>query len=172
MPTSLIKRNAARTIPLVTKNKSEDKKVIPLFIKYAAAAAILLTLGFAGYNGIQDNKQKNVAINQQIALEKKIQTATFIIANPLPTLELNVVKKVSKPYHVVAGSFQFPENANRKVKQLIAKGFNAQIIGLNKWGLTQVAFNSYADRNAAINSLYKIKKTISTDAWFLVKAIP
>lgn len=171
VPTSLIKRNAARTIPLVTKNKSEDKKVIPLFIKYAAAA-ILLTLGFAGYNGIQDNKQKNVAINQQIALEKKIQTATFIIANPLPTLELNVVKKVSKPYHVVAGSFQFPENANRKVKQLIAKGFNAQIIGLNKWGLTQVAFNSYADRNAAINSLYKIKKTISTDAWFLVKAIP
>jgi hypothetical protein len=171
VPTSLIKRNAAPIIPLVTEDISEDKKVIPLFIKYAAAAAILLTLSFAGYNGIQDDKQNKIAINQQIALEKKIQTATFIIANPLPTLELNVVKKVSKPYHVVAGSFQFPENADRKVKQLIAKGFNAQIIGLNKWGLTQVAFNSYADRNDAINNLYKIKKTISTDAWFLVKNI-
>jgi len=165
VPTSLIKRNATPIIPLVTEDISEDKKVIPLFIKYAAAAAILLTLGFAGYNGIQNDKQKKIAINQQIALEKNI------IANPLPTLELNVVKKVSKLYHVVAGSFQFPENADRKVKQLIAKGFNAQIIGLNKWGLTQVAFNSYANRNDAINSLYKIKKTISTDAWFLVKAI-
>ena len=171
VPTSLIKRNATPIIPLVTEDISEDKKVIPLFIKYAATAAILLTLSFAGYNGIQDDKQKKIAINQQIALEKKIQTATFIIANPLPTLELNVVKKVSKPYHVVAGSFQFPENADRKVKQLIAQGFNAQIIGLNKWGLTQVAFNSYADRNDAINNLYKIKKTISTDAWFLVKNI-
>lgn len=171
VPTSLIKRNATPIIPLVTEDISEDKKVIPLFIKYAAAAAILLTLGFAGYNGIQNDKQKKIAINQQIALEKKIQTATFIIANPLPTLELNVVRKVLKPYHVVAGSFQFPENAVRKVKQLIAQGFNAQIIGLNKWGLTQVAFDSYADRNDAINNLYKIKKTISTDAWFLVKAI-
>jgi len=140
-----------------------------LFIKYAAAAAILLTLGFVSYNGIQENKQNKTAANQQRALEKKIQTATFIIANPLPTLELNVVKEISKPYHVVAGAFQFPENADRKVKQLISKGFNAKIIGVNDWGLTQVTFDSYARRNDAINSLNKIKRTVSKDAWLLDK---
>ena len=72
---------------------------------------------------------------------------------------------------MVAGSFQFSENAEKKVKQLISKGFNAKIIGINKWGLTQVAFNSYAHKNDAINSLNKIRRTQSKDAWFLVKTI-
>jgi hypothetical protein len=169
VPTSLIKRQITPTAPLVAVVASEDKKAIPLFIKYAAAAAILLTLGFVSYNGIQENKQNKTAANQQRALEKKIQTATFIITNPLPTLELNVVKEISKPYHVVAGAFQFPENADRKVKQLISKGFNAKIIGVNDWGLTQVTFDSYARRNDAINSLNKIKRTVSKDAWLLDK---
>jgi hypothetical protein len=171
VPTSLINRQTTPTVPLIPVVASEDKKVIPLFIKYAAAAAILLTLGFVSYNGIQENKQNKTAANQQRALEKKIQTATFIIANPLPTLELNVVKEISKPYHVVAGAFQFPANADRKVKQLISKGFNAKIIGVNDWGLTQVTFDSYARRNDAINSLNKIKRTVSKDAWLLDKTI-
>jgi hypothetical protein len=155
--------------PLVASVASEDKKVIPLFIKYAAAAAILLTLGFISSNGIQESRQNKTAANQQRALEKKIQTATFIIANPLPTLELNVAKEISKPYHVIAGAFQFPANADRKVKQLISKGFNAKIIGVNDWGLSQVTFDSYARRNDAINSLNKIKRTVSKDAWLLDK---
>jgi len=169
VPTSLIKRQITPTVPFVAVVASKDKKVIPLFIKYAAAAAILLTLGFVSYNGIQESKQNKTAANQQRALEKKIQTATFIIANPLPTLELNVVKEISKPYHVVAGAFQFPANADRKVKQLISQGFNAKIIGVNDWGLTQVTFDSYARRNDAINSLNKIKRTVSEDAWLLDK---
>jgi len=169
VPTSLIKRQITPTVPFVAVVASKDKKVIPLFIKYAATAAILLTLGFVSYNGIQESKQNKTAANQQRALEKKIQTATFIIANPLPTLELNVVKEISKPYHVVAGAFQFPANADRKVKQLISQGFNAKIIGVNDWGLTQVTFDSYARRNDAINSLNKIKRTVSEDAWLLDK---
>ena len=171
VPTSAINREAKAIIPFVAVVASKDKKSIPLFIKYAAAAAILLTISFVSYNGIQENKQKKMLASQQTALDKKIQTATFVIANPLPTLELNVVKSISKPYHVVAGSFQFSENAEKKVKQLISKGFNAKIIGINKWGLTQVAFNSYAHKNDAIYSLNKIRKTQSKDAWFLVKTI-
>ena len=107
----------------------------------------------------------------QKALEKKIQTATFVISNPLPTIELNVVKKIAKPYHVVAGAFQFSENAQIKVDQLKAQGYNAKIIGVNKWGLTQVAFNSYSDKNEATNNLYKIQKTVSKDAWLLIEKV-
>jgi cell division protein FtsN len=150
-------------------SKKEDKKGIPIFIKYAATAAILLTLGVAGYNGYQQNKQKELFAKQEKNLQKKIQSATFIISNPLPTINLNVVKEISKPYHIVAGAFQFPENAKKKVTQLKAKGFNAKIIGVNKWGLTQVSFTSYSDRNDAINNLYKIQNSISKDAWLLVK---
>ena len=107
--------------------------------------------------------------SQQKILEKKIQSATFVISNPLPTLKLNVIREVTKPYHVVAGAFQFKENANRKVKQLLADGFNSKIIGINKWGLTQVSFDSYAEKNDAINHLNNIRRTVSPDAWLLVK---
>jgi hypothetical protein len=168
---SSVNRYGAKVKPLIPVSDTTDKKGVPLFIKYAATAAILLTLGFAGYSSHQQNQQKGVYTNQQKELEKRIQTATFIISNPLPTLELNVVKEISKPFHVVAGAFQFSENADKKVKELISQGFNAKIIGLNKWGLTQVTFNSYGNRNDAIISLNNIKSTVAKEAWLLVKTI-
>jgi hypothetical protein len=155
-------------IPVV---KTESKKVIPTFIKYAATAAILLTLSFAGYTGYEQNEQKEKLAKQQKALEKRIQSATFVISNPLPTLKLKVVREVKKQYHVVAGAFQFSENADRKVKQLTAAGFDSKIIGINEWGLTQVSFDSYVEKNDAINRLNKIRRTVSKDAWLLVKTI-
>ena len=154
---------------LIPETNNTEKKGIPTFIKYAATAAILLTLGFAGYNGYQQNKQKEILAQQEKELEKKIQAATFIISNPLPTIELNVAKEKPKLYHVVAGAFQFPENAEKKVNQLKQKGYNASILGVNKWGLTEVAFASFSEKNDAINTLYKIQKTISKEAWLLVK---
>ena len=168
---SAISRHKQQVKPLIPVHKKEERKsIVPAFIKYAATAAILLTLGVAGYNGYQQNKQQETLANQEKAIQKKIQSATFVISNPLPTINLNVVKEeVSKPYHIIAGAFQFKENAEKKVKQLKAKGFNAKIIGLNKWGLTQVSFNSYATRNEATNNLYRIQDTISEDAWLLIK---
>lgn len=166
---SAINRYKQEVKPLIPITTSTQKKGVPAFIKYAATAAILLTLGYIGHNGYQQDQQNKQFANQQKVIEKKIQSATFIISNPLPTLNLNVIKEITKPYHLVAGAFQFPENAEKKVKELISKGFNAKIIGINKWGLTQVTFNSYADKNEAINNLNKIKKTVSSDAWLLIK---
>jgi len=154
-------------IPII---KKEAKKGIPTFIKYAASAAILLTLSFVGTNLYQQDKQQTLIANQEKALNKKIQTATFVIPNPLPAIKLNVVKKATvNHFHVVAGAFQFPINAEKKVKHLKKLGYNASILGVNKWGLTEVAFNSFADRNVATNNLYKIQATVSKDAWLLIK---
>lgn len=166
---SAISRYKQQVKPLIPVLAKEEKKGIPAFIKHAATAAILLTFGFAGYNGYQQNQQKEVLASQKNAIQKKIQSATFVISNPLPTINLNVVKEKVKPFHIIAGAFQFAENAKKKVKQLKAKGFDAKIIGVNKWGLTQVTFNSYSDRNEATNNLYKIQKTVSKDAWLLIK---
>jgi len=153
-------------VPEVPKN---DKKTIHAFIKYAASAAILLTLGVATYSNYQENSQKELLTKQQKSLEKKIQTATFVISNPLPTIELTVVKELEKNFHVVAGAFQNPENANRKMNRLIKEGHDAKILGVNKWGLTQVVYASFSDKNEAINYLYKIQKTVTQDAWLLIK---
>lgn len=166
---SAISRYTEQVKPLIPTTVEEKKKGIPSFIKYAATAAILLTLSISGYKGYQENEQKEALAVQEKAIQKKIQSATFIISNPLPTINLNVIKEKAKPFHVIAGAFQFIENAEKKVAQLKAKGFDAKVVGVNNWGLTQVAFNSYSDRNEATNNLYKIQKTVSKDAWLLIK---
>jgi predicted small secreted protein len=166
-----ILRPASQVKPLIPIHKTAYKKGIPAFIKYAATAAIIISLSYAGFTGYEQKQQKETLISQQKDLEKKIQLATFIIANPLPTLKLNVVKKAKKQFHVVAGAFQFEKNAERKVQQLISNGFNAKIIGVNNWGLTQVVFNSYSDKSVAIQQLNKIRKTSSKDAWLLTKTL-
>jgi hypothetical protein len=166
---STIKRKETPVKPLIPVVEKEHKNGIPSFVKYAATAAILLTLGFVGNNTYQQNKQEKAFTTKEKALEKKIQAATFVISNPLPMVELNIAKKIEKPFHIVAGAFQFPENAKKKVSQLKKQGYNARILGLNKWCLTEVVFNSFANKNDAINNLYKIQKTVSKDAWLLIK---
>ena len=146
-----------------------SKSVIPLFAKYAATAVVLLSLGFIVRNGYQERQQEQMYASQKEAIDKKIQAATFVISNPLPTISLQVTKESPKSFHVVAGSFQFPENAEKKLKQLKKKGYNATILGLNKWGLTQVAFDSFYSRKEALAILTTIKKEVSKDAWILAK---
>jgi len=152
-----------------TAPSAANKSVIPLFAKYAATAVVLLSLGFIAYNGYQVRTQEKIYASQKEAIDKKIQAATFVISNPLPTISLPITKESPKSFHVVAGAFQFPENAERKLKQLKKEGYNASILGLNKWGLTQVAFDSFYSREDALATLTTIKKGVSKDAWILAK---
>jgi hypothetical protein len=155
--------------PILSSN--ENKRKTPVFIKYAAAAAIFFALATVTWKEYQKYEYNNLVAKseqQQQQVEKTIQEATFVIKNPLPTITLNVTKKTHK-YHIIAGAFREPLNAEKKLQQLIQKGFNAKILGLNKWNLTQVAYESFSSRTNAINTLNTIKKTDSEDAWLLVK---
>lgn len=154
----------------VETSEEKRKRKTPVFFKYAATAAILFAVGSFGWNTYNNNQyeQQLLAEKQlQADVEKKIQEATFVIENPLPAITLNVAKEV-KNYHIVAGAFREPANAEKKVQQLLKKGFDAQIIGVNKWNLTQVAYASYADKYEALKNLRKIKRTDSQAAWLLV----
>lgn len=158
----------APVIPL----EQETSRKTPTFIKYAATAAIVFALGTVGWNQYNKMEYNNLvakAEQQQQKVEKTIQEATFIIENPLPAITLNIAKETQN-YHVVAGAFREPANAEKKLQQLIEKGYSARILGVNKWNLTQVSYGSFNSKNEAINSLNKIKKTESKDAWLLVKA--
>jgi len=151
---------------------SEHAKETPNYLKYAAIFLLgLSVLGFGGNEIYKDyrNKQQIVADQKQKKqLDTKIQQATFIVSEALPSISLNVTLD-KKPYHVIAGAFRYPENAVRKVNQLIEKGYKARILGINQWGLTQVSFDSYDSRKDAINNLYRLKKIESEDVWLLVQ---
>ena len=152
---------------------SQDKRrKTPAFIKYAATAAIIFALGTVGWNEYQKGIYSDLVVQaqqEQLKVEKSIQEATFVIENPLPSITLNVAKEIQN-YHIIAGAFRDPLNANKRLEQLLIQGFNARILGVNKWNLTQVAYESFNSKTNAINKLNLIKKTDSKDAWLLVKA--
>ena len=146
------------------------RKTSPTYLKYAAAITVLLTVGSLGWNSIEQKKAADLATQQRKVISTKIEEATFFINNPLPAINLDVVKKeLPKKFHLIAGAFGQKANAYRKVNQLKQKGFNAQIVGVNKWGLTQVSFESYTTREEAIDHLQIIKKSIAKDAWLYIK---
>ena len=158
------------TIAPVLPTKESTRKT-PVFIKYAASAAILFALGTLGWNEYQKTEYNNLVVEakkQQQQVDKSIQEATFVISNPLPAITLNVAKQTYN-YHIIAGAFREPANAEKKLTELIEKGYNAKILGVNKWNLTQVTYMSSNSKNEAINTLNKIKRSISKDAWLLVK---
>jgi len=164
---SSIERTDSKVIPLKPTEKYYKKT--PLFVKYAAAAAVLLSLSYIGWTGYENKQDQLNFAQEQKQLEQKIQSATFVIDNPLNTIELTLNKELPKSFHVIAGSFQFVENAHKKVSQLNAKGFKATVLGINKWGLTQVAYASFHKKSDAYLSLSDVRKTDSKDAWLLVK---
>ncbi len=156
----------------------ETPKVIPIvekkapnYLKYAAIFVIgLSAIGFGGkyYQDHLNEKQLVEAQKRQDLMEEKIENATFVITKPLPTLNLEI-QSSKKSFHVIAGAFRFPENANRKVNQLLQEGYDARILGVNKWNLTVVSYGSFSSRDEALENLSQIKKNVAKDSWLLIQ---
>ena len=165
------------TIPVI---QQEEPKIIPLAVteernrfhfpwKYAAAATIIFSVGIFGFKEYQSQQQVVEQSKAQESINAYIQQATFFGNSPveLPSITLQVAKEIQN-YHVVAGAFRIEENAHTKVAELQANGFDAALLGKNKYGLHQVSYASFASRTEATNELLKIKRTVAPEAWLLV----
>lgn len=162
-------KEEVKIIPIEKVTEETSKKSIPAFVKYAASVAILLALGVVGFNAINKYNSEEILAKQQQEIEKKIQKATFVIDTPLPAINLNIEKEDTKHIHIIAGAFQFAENAEIKVAELQEKGFDAKILGKNKWNLIQVSCGSFSDETKARETLQKVKNEGSKDAWLFIK---
>lgn len=149
-----------------------ERRALKPYLKYAAVGLIALTLGgFGGMKLYESKVQKhNFAAKQEAdnRIENQIQEATFVIENPLPAIKVTVPKQKGN-YHIIAGAFRMEENAVNKIEQLNKKGYNAKLIGVNKYGLHQVVYASYENRREALQQLRNIKRTENEAAWLLVK---
>jgi hypothetical protein len=173
-----------RDFPLKSAGAKEKEKTLILVsrkrltnavIKYAAVAVILFGLGgFMVSNAyIQHIEKENIVAQEKarIALDNQIQEATFLVNTPLPAITIDI-EKPSGNYHIVAGAFRVKANSERKLRQLKRLGFNARLIGQNRFGLHQVVFESYKERRAAERALYNIKRTQDPASWLLIKSVP
>ena len=167
--TNTVKRfkEQVKPLPLVTEEKENNT---PVFLKYAATAAILMGVAYAGWNGYTNSPEKEFLATDKKSEVKNIQSATFVIDKPLPKINLNVEKSTAENnFHIIAGAFQEVKNAENKLAELQELGYDAKILGKNKYGLTQVTFSSFNSKKEARKNLDLIKATISKDAWLLVK---
>ncbi|SFR36105.1 Sporulation related domain-containing protein [Robiginitalea myxolifaciens] len=158
----------------------ERRKIVglhPVF-KYAAIALLALTAGVSAYTFNQDFKVNDAQVRAEAQKEvtRQIQEATFFSNNPLelPTLTLEVVQEEAPApeifearHHIIAGAFRVRANAEKKIRQLKRRGFDARYIGENAYGLHQVAYGSYVEAEEALEKLKEIKQQVSQDAWLL-----
>ncbi len=158
----------------ITPEKREAYSLRP-YLKYAAVALLALSTGLTGFRFYNETINKQQLVEQQVTeqVSKRIQEATFFDMEPLelPSISLSTKtkKKNVRTHHIVAGAFRIKKNADRKIRLLKRQGFNAEYIGINPYGLHQVAYDSYTDVDEALNALRTIKRTQSTDAWMLSK---
>ena len=181
--TSIVTSKVTREVDKETVEALEEKVPVYLiperhakksYLKYAAIVLVAISVaGFSGMKLYEGEVQKYNFAEKQKAnsiVENQIQEATFSFENPLPILNITFKKQTGK-YHIIAGAFRVESNADKKIQQLREKGFTPTLIGVNKYGLHQVAYESFQERLDALKNLRKIKNTQNPDAWLLVKEI-
>ena len=148
------------------------KSINNSYLKYAAILIVFLSLtGLftkSYFDSVNEfNKASYAEANLEI--EKKIQKATFNINTSLPVVKLPIRKQYGS-FHIIAGSFRLEENSLRMISQLKKKGFiEARKVGVNKFGLLQVAYNSYDTVEEARLALSEIRTKQDLNAWLLIK---
>jgi len=149
-----------------------QKSINNNYLKYAAILIVFLSLTGVFTKSYFDsvnefNKASYAEANLEI--EKKIQKATFNINTSLPVVKLPIRKQYGS-FHIIAGSFRLEENSLRMISQLKKKGFiEARKVGVNKFGLLQVAYNSYDTVEEARLALSEIRTKEDLNAWLLIK---
>ena len=149
-----------------------QKNINNTYLKYAAILIVFLSLTGVFTKSYFDsvnefNKASYAEANLEI--EKRIQKATFNINTSLPVVKLPIRKQYGS-FHIIAGSFRLEENSLRMISQLKKKGFiEARKVGVNKFGLLQVAYNSYDTVEEARLALSEIRIKQDLNAWLLIK---
>ncbi|MGX1928129.1 HU domain-containing protein [Flagellimonas sp. 2504JD4-2] len=155
---------------IITPEKRQESSFRP-WLKYAAVILLAVSLGTTSYQAYDDLQQKQLTVQQdtQQEVSRLIQEATFFDSAPLelPALSLKVNKKKLGKHHIIAGAFRIEENAEKKVALLKKAGYNAFYLGTNKFGLHQVAYDSFENPKEALAFLRKVKRAESPDAWML-----
>lgn len=148
------------------------------YIKYAAILVLGLSVAGTIAYPMYQNRIASETILVESAVQKqvqnKIQEATFFIKTPIPavTLSLKSNKEETKlPYHIMAGAFRSEANAQKRYNQLIAKGFKARVLGINKNGLFPVLYGSYSTFAEAEKEKNSITTSDNPEAWILIQSL-
>lgn len=150
-----------------------ERKRTYSYLKYAAVVAVMLGLGGLGYKNYADQQfeaQKLIVEKSvQNKVQQQIQEATFVLSNPIRTVEIAVASE-NVPYHLVAGAYRSEENAQKALATLVSMGFEtSKVLPINKFNLYPVVFASFKTLEAAQLERKNIQKTHNLETWLLIE---
>ena len=155
---------------------NSTKVIKPYFnnsmLKYAAILILFVSFSAISinsyFNSVRSFNENSYSIASK-EINKKIQRATFNISPAVPLVTLPIEKKYGN-FHIIAGSFRFEENSLKMIELLQKKGFmEARKVGVNQYGLIQVAYNSYDSVEQARAALELLRDSQDENAWLLIK---
>ena len=158
--------------PQINKTKIIKPSFNNTMLKYAAILILFVSFSAIALNSYFDsvkNFNENSYLVASKEVSKKIQRATFSINPVIPLVTLAIEKKYGN-FHIIAGSFRFEENSLKMIDLLKKKGFiEARKVGVNPYGLIQVAYNSYDSVESARAALELLRDSEDENAWLLIK---
>ena len=161
---------------MFTPGENENKRS-PI-MRYAILGVIGISLiGSIYYFGskyIADEKAKATEMAQK-KIKSNVQKATFdlgALSEMNITLDANPEVIENNPlaqtyFSVIAGSYRSMENAEKKLAELQAEGFDAAFTEVNPEGLHRVAFGRFTTKREALNLHNYIRFALKEEAWYL-----
>ena len=161
---------------MFTPSGNENKRT-PLW-RYAAIGVIgIAIVGASYYFGQQyvaDEKAKATEMAQE-KIKSNVQKATFDLGK-LSQVDLSINANpevignapLAEPfYSVIAGSYRSMKNAEKKLAQLQAEGFDAAFTEINPEGLHRVAYGRFRSKREALNLHNYIRFSLKEEVWYL-----
>lgn len=130
-----------------------------------------MSTALSGYSLYQQGADATAIAHEkaQEEVSRSIQEATFFSTQPveLPSVNLNVQSKAERSHHIIAGAYRIRENADKRIGELVSRGYSARYLGQNRYGLYQVTYASFSDPAEALEFLKNVRQQESPDAWLL-----
>ena len=150
---------------------NNQKKTLSLPIPLRNAAIFIFLLAGAYFvdlyykesvfkNEIEQNK-----IERQNSIAR-LEKATFNLGE-IPPLTVNIERKTTQNFHIIAGAFSSSMNADKLVSGLINKGYKSKKFPKNNDGLIRVTFGSFNTKEDAVIALRSIRDSENRYAWIL-----
>ncbi len=150
---------------------NNEKKTLSLPIPLRNAAIFIFLLAGAYFVNLnyQEAVFKNEIEQNKIERENSIARLEKAIFNlgEIPALTVNIERKTTQNYHIIAGAFSSSVNADKLVSGLINKGYKSIKFPKNKDGLIRVTFGSFNTKEDAVIALRSIRDSENKYAWIL-----
>ena len=156
------------------KNKNKRSPIMRYAIIGVIGISLIGSIYYFGSKYIADEKAKATQMAQK-KIKSNVQKATFDLGKLSEmnlTLDANPEVIENNPlaqtyFSVIAGSYRSMENAEKKLAELQAEGFDAAFTEVNPEGLHRVAFGRFTSKREALNLHNYIRFALKEEAWYL-----